>query len=102
MLHLDDARPQQVVHVLVAGAAPHLPERALGEAAHTRVGVAQGGQQHRHVGHGSRLGQRRGRAAADLDVAAVGETGQRVLAWPRHRRPRHEHEQQRQRCPHGV
>src|SRR5439155_835227 len=39
VLHLGDAGAQQVVHVLVAGAAPHLPQRALRQPPHPRVGI---------------------------------------------------------------
>jgi len=41
VVHLLDADREESIDVTVAGAAPHLPQRALGESPHERVGVTQ-------------------------------------------------------------
>jgi hypothetical protein len=78
-VHLLQADLELRVDVLVAGAAPHLPHRLLGEDAHHLVGIGQRPEERRRVGGAAELAQPRGGAAAQLEVLAL-DLGQRLLA----------------------
>ena len=76
--HLLDARLQQPVDLLVAGAAPHLPDRVLGENAHHLVRSVRAAQQR---GVGGTPTSPAGRAlAAAVHVLALDQAVQGLLA----------------------
>ena len=77
-----DAQREEGVHLGVARAAPHPPERVLGEGAHDDVGVAQGLHEGGHVLHPAGIAEPGGGQAARLDLGAA-EVGERLLAAER-------------------
>ena len=81
-VHLLDADLQQPVDLRVAGAAPHLPHRVLGERPHHRSGSRSAPISDRGVCDDADLAEPGGGAPARLQIG-LPEVGQRLLPGER-------------------
>ena len=92
--HLLDADGEEAVDVRVAGSAPELPHRVLGERTDELVCVAQRRGERRQVGHQAGLSEGQDAAAAIVGVTGIGQRGERLL-------PRRPGRKGRGRASHG-